>query len=172
MSPIVGLLIAVVAGLLAVRPRLAAAVVVPPMIGATAAQSWYLGTGRGHNPASTTTGSVGYWIVQLLIITAVCGLAATVCWVRVRRSVGQPAAVSSGSPLVAILIGAAVASGATTLGLMFLTDRPTHPGSGNGQIPVAGAIAVVVGLLVLAALAVDWLRRTRQLRQASSQLAR
>ncbi len=81
MSPIIGLLIAIVAGFLAPRPRTAAAIVVPPMLGATAAQSWYLGTGRGHNPASTTTDSPGYWIVQVLIIIAICGVAAAICWV-------------------------------------------------------------------------------------------
>jgi hypothetical protein len=40
MTPIIGLLIAIIAGLLAPRPRTAAAIVIPPMVGATAAQSW------------------------------------------------------------------------------------------------------------------------------------
>ncbi len=57
MSPIIGLFIAIIAGFVATHPRDVPGIVVPPMLGATAAQSWYLGTGRGHNPASTTTNS-------------------------------------------------------------------------------------------------------------------
>ena len=161
MSPIIGLFAAIIAGWLAPRPRLAAAFVLPSILGATAAQSWYLGTGRGHNPASTTTNSPAYWVVQLLIIVAVCGVAAAVCWLRTRRSSTEKV-TPSGSPLAIVLSGTAIAAFALTLGLMFATDRPAHPGSGNGNIPAAGAAAVVVGLIVLALLGINWLRRSRR----------
>jgi hypothetical protein len=171
MSPIIGLFIAIIAGWLAPRPRTAAAIVVAPMLGATAGQSWYLGTGRGHNPASTTTDSISYWVVQALIITAICGVAAALCWLRTRRS-PSPRTLPSGASGVVLLTAASIAALATTLGVMFVTDRPTHPGSGNGNIPVAGAIAVVVGLVVLIALAVDWARTSRQSHRTSHELAR
>jgi hypothetical protein len=161
MSPIIGLLIAIIAGLLAPKPRTAAAIVVPPMLGATAAQSWYLGTGRGNNPASTTTDSPLYWVVQAFIITAICGVAAAICWVRMRRSSAERV-LPAGAQGVILLALAAVAACATTLGFAFVTDRPKHPGSGNGNIPIAGAVAVVIGLIVLLFLAVVWFRSSRR----------
>jgi hypothetical protein len=161
MSPIIGLLIAIVAGLLAPRPRTAAAIVVPPMLGATVAQSWYLGTGRGHNPASTTTDSPGYWIVQALIIVAICGVAAAICWVRLRRST-DGRVLPTGAMAVVLLAVATVAAFATTLGFAFVTDRPKHPGTGNGNPPIAGTIAILVGLAVLIFLAVVWFRNSRR----------
>src|SRR6478736_3130379 len=86
MSPIIGVFIAIIAGLVAPAPRSVVVIVVPPMLGATAAQAWYLGSGRGHNPANVTVGSPAYWVVQALIVTAICGLAAAICWIRMRRS--------------------------------------------------------------------------------------
>jgi hypothetical protein len=160
MSPIIGLFIAIVAGVLAPRPRAVIGIVIPPMLGATAAQAWYLGTGRGNNPAATTTNSPAYWIVQALIIIAICGVAAAVCWVGVRRG-GRRRALPSGPQRATLLVGATVAAFTATLGLMFLTDRPKHPGTGNGNIPIGGAVAVVVGVVVLAFLAVAWVRRSR-----------
>jgi multisubunit Na+/H+ antiporter MnhC subunit len=161
MSPLIGLFIAIVAGLVAPKRRAVVGIVIPPMLGATAAQSWYLGTGRGNNPAATTTNSPAYWIVQALIITAICGVAAAVCWLRMRRGV-QLRTLPSGSQRAALLVGATIAAFTVTLGLMFLTDRPKQPGTGNGNIPIGGAVAVVIGLVVLGFLTVTWLRRSRR----------
>jgi hypothetical protein len=160
MSPIIGLFIAIIAGLVAPNRRAAAAIVVPPMFGATAAQAWYLGTGRGHNPAATTTNSPAYWVVQVLIIIAICGVAAAICWFSTRHNV-RARTLLAGQQRVVLLVGTTLAAFTATLGLMFLTDRPKHPGAGNGNIPVGGAIAVIVGLGVLLYLAATWLRRSR-----------
>ncbi len=161
MSPIIGIFVAVIAGLVAPSPRWVIAIVVPPMLGATAAQSWYLGTGRGHNPASTTTESPLYWIAQALIITAICGVAAAICWIRTRRSTDERVLPSRSQRLVLITV-ATVAAFAATLGFAFVTDRPKHPGTGSGNIPIGGAVAVVVGLVVLVFLGVAWFRRSRR----------
>jgi hypothetical protein len=169
MSPIIGLFIAIIAGLVATQPRAVIGIVVPPMLGATAAQSWYLGTGRGHNPASTTTDSPAYWVVQVLIIVAICGVAAAVCWIRLRRG-GRGRMLPTGPQRAALLIGTTIAAFTATLGFAFLTDRPKHPGSGNGNIPVGGAIAVVLGVAVLVFLAVAWVRQSRGPLLASSQV--
>lgn len=160
MSPIIGLFIAIIAGLVAPRPRSVIVIVVPPMLGATAAQSWYLGTGRGHNPASTTVDSPAYWVVQVLIIIAICGIAAAICWLRMRRF-PRARVLPTGAKRVVLLSAATIAAFIATLGYAFVTDRPTNPGSGNGNIPVAGAAAVVVGIAVLVMLAVVWLRDSR-----------
>ena len=86
MTPIIGLLVAVLAGFLAPSRRGVLAGVIPPMLAVTAAQSWYLGTGRGHNPPATTTGSPAYWVVQLIILALICGVALGIHAVLARRA--------------------------------------------------------------------------------------
>ena len=86
MTPIIGLLIAVVTGFVAATRRGALTGVILPMLGVTAAQSWYLGTGRGHNPPATTTNSPAYWVVQLIILALIAGVASAIYTVRARRA--------------------------------------------------------------------------------------
>lgn len=160
MTPIIGVFIAILAGMLAPKPRTAALIVVPPMLGAIAAQSWYLGTGRGHNPASTTTNSPSYWIVQLVIIAAIGGVAGAICWARTRRSSVERVLPGRGVGVL-LLVAGTIAAFAATLGFAFVTDRPKHPGSGNGSPPLAGTIAIFVGVAVLIFLAIVWLRNSR-----------
>ena len=57
-----------------------------------------------------------------------------------------------------MLAAGTVAAFAGTLGLMFATDRPVHPGAGNGNLPVTGVIGIVTSLLAIAVFAVLWLR--------------
>jgi hypothetical protein len=160
MTPIIGLLIAVVTGFVVSSRRGVLIGVIPPMLAVTAAQSWYLGTGRGHNPAATTTDSPAYWVVQLIILALICGVAVGIYTVRARR------ASRRGGSLVPVrrgpggwMLAAATVSGfAGTLALMFATDRPSHPGSGNGNLPVTGVVGIVIALLALAVFGVLWLR--------------
>jgi peptidoglycan/LPS O-acetylase OafA/YrhL len=160
MTPIIGLLIAVVAGLVAASWRGVLIGVIPPMLAATAAQSWYLGTGRGHNPPATTTDSPAYWVVQLIILALICGVAVGIYAVRARRVSrrgGNLVPLRRG-PGGSMLAAATVAGFAATLGLMFATDRPSHPGSGNGNLPVTGVVGIVIAILALAVFGVLWLR--------------
>jgi hypothetical protein len=164
MTPIIGLLVAVLAGFLAPTRRGVLAGVVPPMLAVTAAQSWYLGTGRGHNSPATTTDSPAYWVVQLVILALICGVALGIYAVRTWRAarIGQRseggAAAARRRPLGLMLAVGTVAGFAGTLGLMFATDRPSHPAAGNGNLPVTGVIGIVVALLAIAVFAVLWLR--------------
>ena len=57
-----------------------------------------------------------------------------------------------------MLAAATVAAFAATLALMFATDRPSHPGSGNGNLPVTGIVGIVVAILAIAVFGVLWLR--------------
>lgn len=161
MSPVIGLFIAVLAGLLAPRPRATIGIAIPPMLGATAAQSWFLATGRGTNPPRTTTDSPSYWVVQLLIITAICGMAAAVCRIRVGRGAGARR-LPTGVARSVLLTAATAAASAATLGALFLTDQHSHRGTGSGNIPITGAIAVGLGVVVLIVVAIGWVRRSRQ----------
>jgi hypothetical protein len=174
MTPIIGLLIAVLAGFLAPSRRGVLAGVIPPMLAVTAAQSWYLGTGRGHNPPATTTDSPAYWVVQLVILALICGVAFGIYAVRSRRaarrgesSAGEAAAARR--PLGAMLAAGTVAAFAGTLALMFATDRPAHPGAGHGNLPVTGVVGIVVALAAIAVFAVLWLRNRPAASRADAQ---
>ncbi len=160
MTPIIGLLIAVVAGFVASSRREVLTGVIPPMLAVTAAQSWYLGSGRGHNPPATTTDSPAYWIVQLVILALVGGVAVGIYTIRARRVSrrrGRLVPVRPGRG--GWMLGTAtVAAFAATLALMFATDRPSHPGTGNGNLPVTGVIGIVIAILAIAAFGVLWLR--------------
>jgi hypothetical protein len=160
MTPIIGLLIAVLAGFLAPSRRGVLAGVIPPMLAVTAAQSWYLGTGRGHNSPATTTDSPAYWVVQLVILALVCGVAFGIYAVRTRRAARRDggAVAARRRPLGLMLAAGTVAAFAGTLGLMFATDRPSHPATGNGNLPVTGVVGIVVALLAIAVFGVLWLR--------------
>ena len=57
-----------------------------------------------------------------------------------------------------MLVAGTVAALAGTLALMFATDRPSHPATGNGNLPVTGVVGIVVALLAIAVFAGLWLR--------------
>jgi hypothetical protein len=160
MTPVIGLLVAVVAGFVASSRRGVLIAVIPPMLAVTAAQSWYLGSGRGHNAPATTTDSPAYWIVQLVILALICAVAAGIYAVRARRASrrGETLAPVRRGLGGWMLAAATVAGFAGTLALMFATDRPSHPGSGNGNLPVTGVVGIVVAILAIAAFGVLWLR--------------
>ena len=129
--------------------------VIPPMLAITAAQSWYLGTGRGHNPPATTTDSPAYWVVQLVILALMCGVAIGILAIRARRGGGPSQQRDQLGPM---LTAGTVAALAGTLAVMFATDRPSHPGTGSGNLPATGVIGIVVALVALVVFSLLWLR--------------
>jgi hypothetical protein len=163
MTPIIGLLVAVVVGFAASSRREVLIGVIPPVLAATAAQSWYLGSGRGHNSPATTTDDPAYWVVQLIIVALISGVAIGIFAVRARRVSRRggrlvPVRREAGSWMVA---AATVAAFSGTLALMFATDRPGHPGSGNGNLPVTGVVGIVIAILAVAVFGLLWLRSRR-----------
>ena len=76
---------------------------------------------------------------------------------RVSRRGGSLVPARRG-PGGSMLAAATVAGFAGTLALMFATDRPSRPGSGNGNLPVTGVVGIVVAILAIAVFGVLWLR--------------
>ena len=132
MTPIIGLLIAVVAGFVASSRRGVLAGVIPPMLAVTAAQSWYLGSGRGHNsPATTTKDPPAYWVVQLIILALICGVAMGIYAIRARRVSrrGETLASLPGPARRGAMLAAATVAGfAATLSLDGRDGPASHPG--------------------------------------------
>jgi len=169
MTPIIGLLIAVVTGFVAASRRGVLIGVIPPMLAVTAAQSWYLGTGRGHNPPATTTDSPAYWVVQLIILALICAVAVGIYTIRARRASRHGGSLVPGRRGVrgSMLAAGTVAGCAATLALMFATDRPSHPGNGNGSLPVTGIVGIAIAILALVVFGVLWLRTSRPARDGA-----
>jgi peptidoglycan/LPS O-acetylase OafA/YrhL len=160
MTPVIGLLVAVVVGLAAASRRGVLIGVIPPMLAVTAAQSWYLGTGRGHNGPTTTTDSPAYWIVQLIILALISGVALGIYAFRARRAARRgtglvPVRRAAAGPMLA---AGTVAALAGTLALMFATDRPAHPATGTGNLPVTGVVGIAVAIVAITVLGALWLR--------------
>ncbi|MFZ0172201.1 MAG: hypothetical protein WAL04_11015, partial [Acidimicrobiales bacterium] len=69
MTPIAGLIIAMIAGFMVANGRRAASVVLVPWLVVLAYQSWYIASGRAISPPSTVTqfpSTIGYWFVQVI----------------------------------------------------------------------------------------------------------
>jgi drug/metabolite transporter (DMT)-like permease len=152
MTPIIGLLVAVVAGFAASSRREVLIGAIPPMLAATAAQSWYLGSGRGHNSPATTTDDPSYWVVQLIIVALVGAVAMGIYAIRARRvhRRGGSLVPVRREPGSWMLAAATVAGFAGTLALQFATGR-----IGNLTVTV---VSSAVAILSIAVLAVLWLR--------------
>lgn len=162
MTPIIAVVVAVVAGLLCRRPGAAAGLTVGPVLGAIVAQSWYLGSGRGSNTAAETVGSGGYWAVQVVTLVLASAIAAGLCAVLARRRAVPPSRLASRQPRV-ILVGLATLAAATaTAALMFALDRPSRPGSGTGGVPAAGILGMALAATLLALLVGLWLQARRR----------
>ncbi|MEO8887766.1 MAG: hypothetical protein ABI429_00470 [Jatrophihabitantaceae bacterium] len=85
MTPIVGIIIALLASWLAPNTRAVVVAVLIPLLAATLAQTWDLGADWGSNPPSTIR-QASYWIVQLIIASIVTALAIGLRQVRLRRA--------------------------------------------------------------------------------------
>jgi len=74
MTPVAGLLIAILVGLLVRGPRQALVAATPPWLAILLEQTWLLGSGRGNNPSSTIS-DPGYWVVQGISLALMLGIA-------------------------------------------------------------------------------------------------
>lgn len=174
MTPLVGIVIAVITALLAPNRRGLVISVLTLMAAATAVQSWDLGSGRGSNPPDTID-HVSYWVVQAIIITIITAVALGIYRLRVRRAArsGRPLArpATSGRRGISLLAAGTLAMTALLVAAEIVVSHlTTNHGHGAGRIPWTGVLGIVVGVLAIAGLAVAHARGSRAQREVPAEL--
>jgi hypothetical protein len=149
MTPLAGLICALVAGWLIRDGRRAAAAILVPFLVVLGLQTYVIAAGYGTSPPSTVTsypGALSYWVVQLIILIPALFIAAGLG--RLRAGAGRPA----------VAVSAALALAAGVLDLIWaLEATPVRHHLANGSPPAYGLAgigglligAVVVGVLLL-----------------------
>jgi hypothetical protein len=149
----VGIVLAVVAGWSACGRRQTVVAVVVPFLGVLVLQTWGIGSGRAVSAPSTVTafpGAIPYYVVQVLILALMLGIALQLRTLRIRGGHGRPKRGTV--PLVLnCALAALVVSG-------FELDRPLldpgsvarHTSSGPPALGIAGIAVLLVGCAGLA----------------------
>jgi hypothetical protein len=157
MTPLIGIVIAVLAGLLAPSIRGVLYSVIAAMVPATAVQTWDLGAGFGSNPPSTIR-QLSYWIVQVIIISILSALAYGVYRLRARRvsrlgttMVRPQFAGQRGAKVVACAVSALTA--VEVAGCLIVGHVRTHRGQGAGSIPWTGVLGIGIGIVAVVVIA-------------------
>jgi len=169
MTPFAAFIIALIAGLSVRGTRRAVIAVIPPWLVVLLVQTWSLAPGRGHNPASTIR-EPSYWIVQLIALGFLVGIAAGVAQLRFlsRKPVGfDDLAASAGRQwtwrtTVAGGLATVVAGGASLASVStdVLSLEFVPPGAPHGM-PLTGAVGLAACLITVAALVIACLRASR-----------
>lgn len=162
MTPLIGLVVAILVARLAPNVRAVVTSVLVLMVLATAVQTFDLDADWGSNPPSTVH-QISYWVVQVIIVSIVMAIALGIFWVRSRRaarsgeSLVRPA--FSGRRGVTALVQSAVGTTAIYFAGAFAADKLRHHhGGGTESIPWTGVLGIVIGVVALVALAVVLIR--------------
>jgi hypothetical protein len=157
MTPLIGIVIAVLAGLLAPSVRGLLYSVLAAMLAATAVQTWDLGAGFGSNPPSTIA-DPSYWVVQVIIISIISALAYGVYRLRARRAarlgttmIRPQFAGQRGAKVVAWAVSALTAMGVA--GCLIVGHVRAHRGQGAGNIPWTGVLGIGIGIVAVVVIA-------------------
>jgi hypothetical protein len=162
MTPIAGFIIAIIAGWLVPSGRRAAAIVVIPWLAVLAEQTWILAAGRGHSPPSTVSqlpGAIGYWLVQLALLTVALSIAWLLGALRAPRQ-QRPDAAGRARRQAAIASGLLATAAAVFVVVGVLTSAPVHQHLANGSPPAIG-FGMALELVTVAALGVATIMRRR-----------
>lgn len=156
MTPLIGIVIALLAGWLAPSPQTVVIAVLVPLFGATLVQTWDLGADWGSNPPDTIR-QVSYWVVQAIIFAIMTGLALGIRWLRLRRTIAGSRAVThpafSGRRGTVVLLTSSIVMTAMLFAAAYgLSVVSKHHGQGAGHIPWTGVLGIALGGLVLVGL--------------------
>jgi len=174
MTPIAGLIVAVIAGLMVANGRRAASVVLVPWLVVLAYQSWYIASGRAIIPPSTVTHfpyAIGYWLVQVIILAPALGIAAQLGASGLRRH-PVSAIVLARRAWMASAFGVVVAVVVILFGFVLFPHEGGTVAAGHhsadGSPPVIGMVGILGSYLGCAVLGVGTLVRRRTSKGARS----
>ncbi len=168
MTPFAAFIIALIAGLSVRGPRRAVIAAIPPWLAVLLVQTWSLPAGLEQNPASTI-GEPSYWIVQLIALGFLVGIAAGVAQLRSWhvKPVGFDKSAapdnqwrwrSAMAEVLAIVVAAGVSLASLRTDVYRVELVP--PGALHGM-PLTGAVGLAVCLITVAALGITCLRASR-----------
>ncbi|MGA8678894.1 MAG: hypothetical protein ABSB54_05765 [Acidimicrobiales bacterium] len=174
MTPIAGLIIAMIAGFMVANGRRAASVVLVPWLVVLAYQSWYIASGRAISPPSTVTqfpSTIGYWFVQVIILAPALGIAA-----QLGASASRRRAVSASVLARRAWVASALCVAAAVVVIVFGFVLFPHQGgtvaaghhNANGSPPLIGMVGILGSYIGCAALGVSTLVRRRTSKHAES----
>jgi hypothetical protein len=168
MTPLAGLIMAVVAGWFAAGPRLAAAIVVVPFLAVAGAQTWRIAAGDGTSPPDTVTGfpqATGYWVIQAIFLVLALGIAAELGFLRARRALPRDAAPVASRRAV-IVSGVLAVPTAVFVALYVAGSSPVRHHAASGSPPAQGFLGIILCIAALAALTVLTVRARRSAARA------
>jgi hypothetical protein len=170
MTPLAGFIAAVLAGWLIRDPRRAAAAVAVPFLAVLAAQTWGIAAGYGHSPPSTITsfpGTLGYWLVQVLILVPALGIAAELGALRARSARARDGAAGSGRR--AVIVCAFLTLAAVVFDAIYAAQvSPVLHHLANGSPPAWGFAGMGLLIVTLVVLSVVLLRVHRAERRQTA----
>jgi hypothetical protein len=163
MTPLAGLVIALIAGWIMRDARTAVAVAIVPFLAVTAGQTWGIADGRGISPPSTVWPvgpAISYYVVQVLILAVTLGVAAQLGALRARAGTDRDGAAGAGRR-TAIAAAILVPLTAVYLAAAWLASAPVLHHSADGSPPAEGLIGMALGIIALVTLGVLLLRGRR-----------
>jgi hypothetical protein len=167
MTPVAGLIIAIITGLLVTNGRRAASVVLVPWLVVLGYQSWYIASGRAISPPSTVThfpSAIGYWLVQAIILAPALGIAAQLGAIGARRHALSAADLTRRAWLATAL---SVSASVIIIVLGFVVFRreggtiAAGHHSTDGSPPLIGELGLLLSFLTCAAIGVMTFRQRR-----------
>jgi hypothetical protein len=168
MTPLAGLIMAVIAGWFVRGPRLAAAVVVVPFLAVAGAQTWRIAAGDGTSPPATVIGfpqAIGYWVVQAVFLALALGIAGELGFLRARRAVPRDAA-GAGTRRAAIVAGILAVPTTVFVALYVAGSSPVRHHAASGSPPLQGFLGIVLCVVALATLSVPTVMARRSAARA------
>jgi hypothetical protein len=163
MTPLAGLIMAVVAGWFVRGPRLAAAAVVVPFLAVAGAQTWRIAVGDGTSPPGTVIGfpqAIGYWVIQAIFLALALGIAAELGFLRAHRALPRDAAAGAGRRAV-IVSGILAIPTAVFVALYVAGSSPVRHHAASGSPPAQGFLGIILCVVAFAALSVLTFRARR-----------
>jgi hypothetical protein len=156
MTPLAGLIMAIIAGWFVRGPRQAAATVIAPFLAVLGAQTWRIAVGDGSSPPRTVIGlpqAIGYWVIQAIFLALALGIGAQLGFLRARRTAQRQAATGSSRRAVIVSVILAVPT-AVFVGLYVAGSSPVPHHAASGSPPAQGFLGIILCVVAFAALSV------------------